>query len=90
MRFRKYNRVRSRSLKRDEILSIELAAAFDLSDERSFAGALAAFNSAGQGPSLLDHDEDFARAVVKGLDWKSFTRLTNRGARFNRFPVQDL
>src|SRR5438105_2222821 len=39
----------------------------DLPNERSFARDLAAFNSAGEGASLLDHVEDFAREAIRAL-----------------------
>jgi hypothetical protein len=40
---------------------------------------VAAFNSAGQGASLRDHDEDFARQAVKGLEPGTVHSSDNRG-----------
>jgi hypothetical protein len=46
--------------------------ALDLFNERSFARDLAAFNSAREGASLLDHDEDFAHEAVSGFETETF------------------
>ena len=42
--------------------------ALDLFNERTFARELAALNSASEGASLLDYDENFACEAVKGFE----------------------
>ena len=60
IRFRKYRRVRSKSVGRDEILSIELQPRSIYLMSGASRGELAAFHSAGEEPPVRNYDEDFA------------------------------
>jgi hypothetical protein len=78
MRFRNYNRAPSKTLNRDEILSWNYNRARFILMSGGFTRDLAAFNSAGKGDSLLDHDEDFAREAVRGFETETLILQTRQ------------